>query len=126
VKGHDQRNREDYYEPAVIANNMQARKDAEEIIAFCGYRPPRFWEILADMASANLPPKPQPAERWPALNEQEAMRFEATPMPYGKHAGDAVGIVPCDYLLFLTEGDEFSQRLRRYVKSKRFADRQED
>jgi hypothetical protein len=111
-----------------VSANIKARQDAEEVFALAGEmaKSPRFWEVLASLVAEQLPPKPQPAERFPALNEQEAMRFEATPMPYGKHAGDAVGIVPCDYLLFLTEGDEFSQRLRRYVKSKRFAERQED
>jgi hypothetical protein len=108
-----------------IAANIKARQDAEEFFAFCGVQPQRFWEEMLWLIASKLPTKPPPAERHPALNEQEAIRFEAMPMPYGKHAGESVGEVPCDYLLFLTEGDEFSQRLRRYVKSKRFADRQE-
>lgn len=111
-----------------VAANIKARQDAEEVFALAGAmaQSPRFWEVLASLVAEQLPPKPQPTERFPAMNDQEATRFEAIPMPYGKHAGESVGEVPCDYLLFLTEGDEFSQRLKRYVKSKRFADRQED
>lgn len=112
---------------ANIAANIQAREYALEVVDMCGtQQPQRFWECLAEMVAAKLPPKPQPVERLPAFNEQEATRFEAMPMPYGKHAGESVGEVPPDYLLFLTEGDEFSQRLKRYVKSKRFAGRQEE
>jgi hypothetical protein len=113
-----------------ISANIKAREDAQDFMVFvdeqAGEQPQRFWEVLAGLIASKLPPHPQPDERFPAMNEREASVFEETPMPYGKHAGDAVGAVPCDYLLFLTEGDEFSKRLRRYVKSKRFADRQED
>lgn len=111
---------------ANIASNMQAREYAWEVVGMCGEQPPRFWECLAEFAAAKLPPKPQPVERLPALNEQEATRFESITMPWGNHYGKPVGEVPCDYLIFLTEGDEFSQRIKRYVKSRRFADRQED
>jgi hypothetical protein len=115
-------------EPAAIAINKKAREDAQEFMAFiedqAGQQPQRFWEVLGESVSAKLPPNPQPVDRFPPMGEQEAARFEIVALPYGKHRGEMVGNVPCDYLLFLTEGDEFSQRLRRYVKSKRFQDRQ--
>jgi hypothetical protein len=109
---------------STVADNIAARRAAEELAELAGEQPPRFWETLAAIAASKLPPVAPPLERHPPLTDQEAIRFEAMPMPYGKHAGDCVGEVPCDYLLFLTEGDEFSQRLKRYVKSKRFQERQ--
>lgn len=108
-----------------VAANIKCRQDAEEVASFGFDQPVRFWECLLRICEEHLPPKPAQPDRYPPLTDTEAMRFEAMPMPYGKHAGEAVGEVPCDYLLFLTEGDEFSQRLKRYVKSKRFSERQE-
>lgn len=100
-------------------SNIQARKDAEELVQLVGEQPARFWEVLRELAIAKLP------ERHPPMTEREAISFEAETMPYGKHAGSQVGIVGVDYLLFLTEGDEFSRQLKRYVKSNRFYNRQQ-
>ena len=107
-----------------VSQNIMARQEAESLIELAGDQPERFWETLRNLAAAKLPPVPPPIDRYPPMDETEAIRFEASPVPYGKHSGEQVGMVPCDYLLFLTEGDMFSQRLRRYVKSKRFQERQ--
>lgn len=105
--------------------NIKCRQDAETVAELAGNQPQRFWEVLKGICDGKLP-KPTPApERWPPLSQAEALRFEATPMPYGKYQGQPVGEIPTDYLLFLTEGDEFSQRLKRYVKSPRFAARED-
>ena len=109
-----------------IAENIAARRGAEEMIAFIGDQSQRYWECLIEMAKAKLPAAPTPAAPLPAMNEQEAIHFEATFVPYGKHAEEYVGMVPCDYLLFLTEGDEWTKKLRRYVKSERFQRRQSE
>lgn len=109
-----------------LAASIAARKDAEALFALAGEQPPRFWEVLAGLVNAKLPPPPAPVDRYPPMTEQEAIRFEAELLPYGKHAGTSVGLVDVGYLLFLTEGDEFSKRLRRYVKSQRFQLRQVD
>lgn len=109
-----------------VQANIDARRAAEELADLAGEQPPRFWEVLAEIAAAKLPPKPVPVDRYPAMTEQEASRFEGEVMPYGINRGMTVGEVGCSYLLFLTEGDEFSKKLRRYVKSKRFSDRQEE
>lgn len=109
--------------------NIDARKDAEESISFienCYDTPQRFWEIIAEHAAKKLPAKPAPVDPLPAMTEGEAIAFESREVPYGKWAGYEVGQVDCEYLIFLTEGDEFSKRIRRYVKSKRFQDRQEN
>ena len=108
-----------------LATNIIARKDAEALLELAGDQPQRFWEVIAERAASHLPPKPQPVDRLPAMTDQEATTFEAEMMPYGKYAGNEVGVIEPSYILFLTEGDEFSKKLKRYVKSKRFADRQE-
>jgi hypothetical protein len=108
-----------------IADNITARQDAEEIIAFIGDKPQRFWEVLAAHAATNLPPDPgEPAIE--PMDDVEATRFEKYPFTWGKHIGEEVGSVPVSYLLFLAEGDEFTKRLRRYVASKVFAQRQDE
>ncbi len=108
-----------------ITANIIARQDAEEIIAFIGEKPQRFWEILAQHAAAKLPAKP--AERKPEpMDDAEAKRFEEMLLPYGKHARKPVHEAPCSYLLFLSEGDEFTHQLRRYTASKLFARRQDE
>jgi hypothetical protein len=60
------------------------------------------------------------------MTDDEARRFENKLCPgYSMYAGDDVGDVPPDYLLFLAEGDAFIRKLRRYVRSKRFQKRYE-
>jgi len=111
---------------ANIARNLQDREYATEIAEMVGKQRGRFWECLKEICESRLP-KPAPAvERLPALTDTEASCFETCQMPYGKHVGERVEDVPVDYLLFLTECDEFSKSLKRYVKSKRFFNRQED
>lgn len=109
-----------------IATNIAARQDAEEMIAFIGEKPARFWELLAEHCARQLPPRPADRDPLPPMSEAEATRFEGVRFPYGKHAGELIGSVDCDYVLFVTEGDEFSKQLRRYVKSQRFQNRQPD
>lgn len=109
-----------------IEANIAARRGAEEMISLMGQQPLRFWEVLIELATAKLPPKPSPVDPLPALTEGEAIYFERTELPYGKFAGQTVGCVDPAYLLFLTEGDVFAKNLRRYVKPKRFAERQGD
>jgi hypothetical protein len=109
-----------------ISENIAAREAANEYVELAGEQPQRFWEVVAELAGGKLPPRPQPVDRLPPMTEQEATRFESEAMPYGKHAGIEVGIVDPSYILFLTEGDEFSKKLKRYVKSRRFAERQSD
>ncbi len=108
-----------------IAANIAAREDAEELIAFIGDKPQRFWELLAEHCAKQLPAKRVAADPFAPFDDRQARNFEAQPLPYGRHQGEAVGEVDCGYLLFLTEGDAFSRNLRRYVKSKRFQDRQD-
>jgi hypothetical protein len=109
-----------------VAANIHDREYAQEIFDLCGEQRERFWECLKALCESKLPAPPPVVERLPAMTESEATHFESERMPYGNHYGTAVGEVPCDYLLFLTEGDGFSKKIRRYVKSKRFAERQGD
>lgn len=111
---------------ADLATNVTARADAAALVEAAGEQPQRFWEVLAELAQEKLP-KPEPVkEKHPAMTDDEAREFEEQIIPYGKYRGVAVWHAEPDYLLFLTEGDEFSRELRRYVKSKRFQARQDD
>ena len=109
-----------------LSDNVQARKDAAEIIEFIGDKSVKFWTVLGAMVHDKIPKVPDAVERHPPMTEQEAIQFEAEDIPFGKHKGNAVGEVPVDYILWLTEGNEFDKDLRRYVRSKRFQMRQED
>ena len=84
---------------------------------------PRFWQELARIAGEKLPPVELPAGPQP-MNEEQAIRFEASEMPYGVHVKTAIGEVPPSYLLWLAE-NTFAERLARYLRSARFKRRQE-
>ena len=53
------------------------------------------------------------------MTDDEARKFEAETMTFGKHTGDAIGDVPADYMIFLDE-NPFAAKLRRYVAGERF------
>jgi hypothetical protein len=107
-----------------IQTNIAARHEAETLLELVGEQPPRFWEVLAELATSKLPPKPAPIDPFAPMDDQEAIRFEAKEMPYGSYAGTAIGEVSCQYIGFIAEND-FAIKLRRYVKSRRFLDRQD-
>lgn len=109
-----------------IAENIAAREAAEAVVSLIGDESPRFWQQLVRLAKERLPPDPVVVDPLPAMDEQEAIRFEKVTLPWGTHTGKEIGVVSPGYLLFIAEGDEFTKKLRRYVKSRTFADRQED
>lgn len=108
-----------------IAENIQHREFALEVIEMCGERPQRFWEALSQFVDEKLPPKPVPVDPCPPMDDKEAANFERWIMPYGKYGGEVMGNIPVGYMLWLTEGDEVVKSARRYVKSKRFSERQD-
>lgn len=110
---------------STLQANIAARQEAESLIDLIGPQPPRFWEVLAAMATAKLPAK-EAAPAIAPMDDLEAQRFENVNLQWGKHAGSTVGECPVSYLLFLAEGDEFTKKLRRYTASKVFAQRQDD
>lgn len=109
-----------------ITENIAARESAEAVVSLIGEESPRFWQELVRLAKEQLPSDPAPVDPLPAMSEQEAIRFEKATLPWGAHRDEEIGSVEPGYLLFLAEGDDFTKLLRRYVKSKVFADRQED
>ncbi len=108
-----------------VAENIRAREYALEVVGMCGMQPQRFWECLKSLCENRYPSPPPTVEKFPAMDERNAQRFEKCTVPYGVHRDKEVGIVPVDYLLFIAEGDEFSRNVKMYVKSKRFESRQE-
>jgi len=113
--------------------NINARRQAENLLSLVdelveGVRPlsmQRFWESVAAEAAARagmLLVEDCPTTAKP-MNDDEAMRFEASIVPMGKHLGEMVLDVPIGYWLAITEND-FYRKLRRYLRSDRFARRQ--
>lgn len=105
-----------------ILSHKKLREDAESLVALAGEQPEKFWRLLADVVASKLPADIEP----PAMTTEQAHSFERQPIPFGKHAGFPIGEVPVSYLLWLTEQpDEFRTKLRQYVKTSVFAERQE-
>lgn len=112
-----------------IAANIKARKDAEEVIALIESQPVnvRFWEELKRLVESRLPnpitcPMRGPT---PQMNQLRAIAFEKQAIHFGQYAGIEIGCIDCDYLEWLAEGDDFTKRLREYVKSDRYKRRRE-
>jgi hypothetical protein len=107
-----------------LAANKAARECAEAVIQLIGDKQPvRMWEELARLVAEKLPPVPPPYDPLAPMDTQEAIRFEAHTITFGKYAGEQVGIVPPEYIGWLAEND-FGIKLRRYVKSTRFKQRE--
>ena len=110
---------------ATFAENIMARQRAEALVELAGDECQRFWEEVAHMVAERLPPKPAPVDPFGPMDEQEAIRFEAAKMQFGGSMGTPIGELECTYLGWLAEND-FSIKLRRYVKSDRFKRRQDE
>jgi len=108
-----------------LASNIRARKEAEEVVDMCGNQPQRFWEALKECCESRLPEPERPVDPYPPMDDKEAANFERWIMPYGKYGGKEIGEIPVGYMCWLTEGDAVVKNARRYVRSKRFSERQD-
>jgi len=99
-----------------------------EVIEMCGEQPEAFWRIMQRLVTEKLPPTmPTVVEvivKDAPMRDNEARKFEEKAMPFGLHAGRAVGEIPPDYLIFMAEGTEFTKQLKRYCASAMFFRRQ--
>lgn len=110
-----------------LEQRVEAHKLANQLITLLEEEAPEaerrfFWEKIAEHAAAccrDHSKEPEPE----GMTYEEAYRFEDEAVPYGVHAGRAVGDVRPGYWLHLTES-HFGRKLTRYLRSKRFADRQ--
>jgi hypothetical protein len=112
-----------------VLANKTAREQAEALLnelvpeLLDGVAPismQRFWETIARYAAAKIgcvivedTPSVAP------MSEDEAMRYEATRVPFGQYQGVLVREVPPQYWLIITES-QFHVKLRRYMRSSRF------
>jgi len=110
---------------STVEQNITARQEAEAIMNLCGEQPPRFWEVLAGLVATKLPLAPTKFDPFAPMDEQEAIRFEATIISFGAFQGQQIGVVEARYIGWLAE-NEFAINLRRYVKSERFQRRQRE
>lgn len=102
-----------------LADNIAARETVEKL----GEHSPEFWTRLAELAAAKGKP-PAQAEPEPMTYEQ-AVKFEKAPIPYGAYEGEPVGDLPKSYLCRVLDPSPFNRDLRRYVRSRRFQEREE-
>lgn len=112
--------------------NIQARIDAEQMAELCGDQTERFWEVLANIAASRcgkklavLPAAIVDGNADARMDDAEAARFERTPVPFGKYAGEMVGDVPVAYWTYVTES-AFNRDLIRYMRSNAYQRRQEE
>lgn len=118
---------------AALEANKNAREQAECLLKLVpelleGIKPlsmPRFWEALAAAAAARagMIVVEDGLSQPKAMNDQEAMEFESSLVPMGKYKDMQVHAVDVRYWLVITEND-FYRKLRRYLRSERFARRQ--
>lgn len=84
-----------------------------------GCDPDHFWKILAETCAERIGmcvTKPLTGQ---VMTDAEAIKFEKTEMPFGKHRGEPIGSIDPEYLAAVVESD-FNQQLRRYFRSARF------
>lgn len=103
-----------------ILHNKKCREDAEEFVRLLGEQPERFWEVLYSLILAKLPNLAK--DPLDPMSEEEAIKFEKTPISFGAHQGKEIGVIPTHYLIWLTE-NSFDILCKRYVKSKLFQER---
>lgn len=85
-----------------------------------------FWARMLKWLGPRIPKYPTVAGFEP-MSDAQAVLFEKAAMPWGKHAGELIGRVPLEYLVWLVDQrDEFTNDLRRYVRSKRVQGQIED
>lgn len=113
-----------------VTAKVIARKAAKEVcqlangesLKFHGDANVTFWKTFTDHGLFLLPTGHHPVtivERGPlaAMTDAEAKKFERDGMPFGKWAGNPVGKVPLEYLVWLDEQDDFHRQLNRYLRN---------
>lgn len=111
-----------------IAENVAANKafkDAVELIGELGDQPSRFWQLMLAYCQTKLPPEPAAEPELVPFGYEAAIAFEQEFIPFGKHEGCRVGDLPSGYLIRLTEDTPWMRRLRRYLASSVFQNRQD-
>lgn len=114
-----------------IKENIRIRRAAEAALTEIERLAPlmaeggaRFWETIARNAATRVGlDVSSPSEN--RMGEQEARAFEDTPIPFGVHQGQRVGSISPHYWINTRESD-FERDLRRFMKSRRFQEIQDD
>lgn len=112
-----------------IVERKYARETAEAAAALLFESIPtecadRFWDVLSKLIQEKAGLKLVPIK---TMSETEALRFEATAVPWGKYAGLLVEHAPLDYWeWYVNDASDFSSQVLAYVTSERFAQRKRD
>lgn len=114
-----------------IQRNIFARNEATAIIQLIEDSPgaalPRMWELIAEHAAKRASLHLLTADEFrqhdrQGMSEREARAFEECLVGFGQHRFHKVGDVPTNHLEWLAE-NVFIKNLQRYVRSTRFAER---
>jgi len=114
-----------------ISANVAARKAAEEVFGlaideagtlvkeFDSGAVARFWVELRALVDETIPgAKPKsPSTIPPKMTDQQSRAFGKREMPRGQHTGEPVDDVARSYLDYWVEPDEFTEELKRYLRS---------
>jgi hypothetical protein len=94
---------------------------AEQVDSIAGFSDDTARRIVASRVIKRLvklglhdEPKARVAPVEP-MHDHEALAFGRSAMQYGKHAGTFIRDVPLEYLCMLTDPNEFTKNLKRYV-----------
>lgn len=112
---------------------IAARRAAETVLELaqgeanrCGDES-HFWRELIRLVKETVPifPASGPAagasSEPPAMTDEQARRWERTPIPFGKYKGQPVADVSLLYLDRLTDEGSFIKSLKRYLASETIA-----
>jgi hypothetical protein len=116
-------------EAAAMAD-FQFEEFERMVIRELGVQPDRFWEHMAELCIGKIAKKKTDVysnlKSEIPMNETAARAFEKEKVPWGEYKGVHVGQVRLDYLTFLAKDNEFTRDVKRYVRSKRFKQRQKE
>lgn len=113
-----------------LEQNKKAREEAEAAFALLcetvGEQTERFWETMAQLSTGKLPPQSPTIQAIEPMTDDEASDLEREFLgDFGVFRGEKISCVPTWYCCVLAGESRLSKRMQRYVRSKRFRDRQD-
>lgn len=112
-----------------LSDNVNAGNAAREVLDLAAGMSEgseaHYWRTIAREAASKCGRVLVKHKSFEAMDYEEALKFEAVPVPFGKFAGYAVREVPVDYWTAITESP-FQTDLVRYLRSQRYQEVQAD
>lgn len=106
--------------------SLTAKAAFDLMMEIAGIKGKRFFTRIIELCKEQLPPEVSIRDPRPDMSHREAHIFEQELMPFGQYKAVPIGEIPTEYLAFLSDdAGGFKANLHRYVRSKRFRDRQD-